>query len=128
MMYWILGATMVGWMLQLYTSYRQSSAFNATVRGLRTSGTVSVGSAGRRYRGGRAFVALAVDQHGIVRDALSLSGWTTFARGKPVPALTGAKVNQVKGSSDFPSLTTQQREAAREAATLLGEKWRSPMS
>ena len=56
-------------------------AFNRQVLRLRASGTVSVGHGGKRYRGGRAYVAIAVDDHGIVRDAISLRG---FAR-PPAP-------------------------------------------
>lgn len=115
----LLAAVVAGWMVQLYLTYRQSMAFTDDVRRLRASGTVSVGVAGRRYRGGRAFVAIAVDEHGIVRDALSLSGWTTFARSRPLPGLLGAKVNQVRAERDYPPLTRQQRDAARQAATLL---------
>jgi DNA-binding transcriptional regulator of glucitol operon len=113
----VLAAVVAGWFVQLVLSYKQSTAFNHAVRELRRSGTVSVGAAGRRYRGGRAFVALAVDDHGIVRDALSLSGWTTFARARSVPALVGLKANQVSGDRDVPQLSHRLREAAREAST-----------
>jgi glucitol operon activator protein len=115
----LLAAVVAGWLVQMYLTYQQSMAFNDQVRRLRRSGTVSVGVAGKRYRGGRAYVALAVDDHAIVRDALTLSGWTTFARGKALPGLVGAKVNQVQGDRDYPGLTSQQREAARQAVALL---------
>jgi len=114
----LLAAVAAGWVLQLVLAFRQSMAFNNAVRVLRASGTVSVGSAGRRYRGGRAFVAIAVDEHNIVRDALSLRGFTTFARARPVPALVGLKVNQLRGDRDVPELSRLIRQAAREAATL----------
>ena len=115
----LLAAVVLGWIVQAYLTYQQSVAFNDQVRALRRSGTVSVGVAGNRYRGGRAYVAVAVDETKVVRDALTLSGWTTFARGRSLPALVGARVNQVKGDRDFPGLSTQQREAARQAVTLL---------
>jgi len=114
----ILAAVVAGWAVQLYLSYQQSMAFNRQVLRLRSSGTVSVGAGGKRYRGGRAFVAIAVDGHGIVRDALCLSGFTTFARARPVPALFGLKLNAVRGERDLPQLSRQQREAARQAALL----------
>ena len=63
---------------------------------------------------------------GKVADAISLSGWTTFARGRPVPALRGAKVNQLKGDREIPGLTPQQRDAAREAATHLKNRSVAP--
>ncbi|GAA2021853.1 MULTISPECIES: transcriptional regulator GutM [Nocardioides] len=115
----VLAAVVAGWAVQLLLAYKQSMAFNAAVRDLRRSGTVSVGAAGRRYRGGRAFVALAVDEHGIIREALTLRGFTTFARARPVPALIDARTNHVLGDKDFPTLSTQQRDAARQAVELL---------
>lgn len=114
--FWLLVAVVAGWMTQMYFTYRQSMAFNDDVRRLRTSGRVSVGVAGKRYRGGRAYVAIAVDEAGIIRDALSLSGWTTFSRGKPLPALRGARINQICGNKPIPTLSRQLRDAARQAA------------
>lgn len=116
----LLAAVVAGWLVQLYATYRQSMAFNDAVRRLRSSGTVTVGSGGRRYRGGRAYVALAVDDRGRVADAISLSGFTTFARGKAVPAVLGMKVKQLSGEAEIPGLRRPQREAARQAATLFG--------
>lgn len=117
----LLGAVVAGWAVQLYFTYRQSMAFNADVRALRPKGTVTVGAGGRRYRGGRAFVALAVDDRGVVADALCLSGFTTFARGKALPGVLGVKVSTLRGDADVPGLSKAQREAARQAATLLRE-------
>jgi glucitol operon activator protein len=114
----ILAAVVAGWAVQLYLTYQQSMAFNDRVKQLRTSGTVSVGRGGKRYRGGRAYVAIAVDDHGIVRDAISLRGFTTFARPRPAPPLFDLKVNAVRGERDIPQLSRQQREAARQAALL----------
>ena len=118
-MFLLLAAVVGGWVIQLYFTYKQSMAFNHDVRRLRTSGKVSVGVSGKRYRGGRAFVAIAVDDFGIVRDAITLRGFTTFARSRPLPELFGLKVNQVKGTRDVPHISRQQREAARQAAELL---------
>jgi glucitol operon activator protein len=118
----ILLAVVLGWIVQLFATYRQSMAFNADARALRRASTVSVGAGGKRYRGGRAFVAIAADDDAIVRDAIVLSGWTTFARARPAPALVGLRVNRVKGERDIDGLTHPQREAARQAAEL----WRRP--
>lgn len=121
----LLGAVVAGWAVQLYFTYRQSMAFNADVRALRPKGTVTVGAGGRRYRGGRAFVALAVDERGVVADALCLSGFTTFARGQALPAVLGVKVSTLRGDADVPGLSKAQREATRQAATLLREARRA---
>jgi glucitol operon activator protein len=115
---YLLLAVVGGWMVQLYFTYRQSVAFMADVRKLRQAGTVSIGIGGKRYRGGRAYVAIAV-KDGVVQDALTLSGWTTFARARHLPDLIDWKVSQVKGDREIPGLSTQQRVAARQAADLL---------
>ena len=96
-MTWILliAAVVAGWMVQMYLTFRQSMAFNREVVALRRRGTVSVGVAGKRYRGGRAFVAIAIDDHGIVRDALTLTGFTTLSRAKPLAGLLDVKTSRI---------------------------------
>jgi DNA-binding transcriptional regulator of glucitol operon len=119
---WLLVAVVAGWMLQLWLSYRQSMAFTADARALRKSNphcVVSVGAGGRRYRGGRAYVAIAVDQSGRVRDALVLSGFTTFARSAALPRILGLRANVLAGDREIVGLSTAQREAAQQAAQLL---------
>jgi glucitol operon activator protein len=117
-MLWLIAAVVAGWMVQMYLTFQQSMAFNRQVVSLRRQGTVSVGVAGRRYRGGRAYVALALDEQGVVRDALTLSGWTTFARAQPLPDLVGVTTRRVRGDRLLPGLTRQQHEAARQAVDL----------
>ena len=121
----ILAAVVAGWLVQAYLSFQQSIAFNKQVVGLRRQGIVTVGVAGKRYRGGRAYVALALDEHGVVADALTLSGWTTFARGRHLVPLAGLGTGQIRGSGDIPGLTTQQRDAARVALDLLDQERRT---
>jgi len=122
----VLAAVVAGWFVQLYLTFKQSEAFNKQVVHLRKQGTVTVGVAGRRYRGGRAYVALALDDRGVVADAITLSGWTTFARGRQLSALVGRKVTQIKGDREIPGLTKQQRDAAREALVMLDHERRRP--
>ena len=88
---------------------------------------MTVGTGGRRYRGGRAYVALAVDSGGRVRGAQVLRGWTTFAKAKPLTAVVGQRVNKVAGDSPIAGLDKTAREACREAATLFlsaRQEWR----
>jgi len=117
----LLAAVVAGWTVQMYLTLQQSTAFNKRVVELRRQGTVAVGVAGRRYRGGRAYVALAIDDADVVCDALTLQGWTTFARGRPLPALLGLRRRTLAGDRDVPGLTAQQREAARMAVESLKE-------
>ena len=80
-------AVVGGWFVQLLLTHRQTTAFTNATRQLRTRGTVAIGTGGRRYRGGEAFVAIAVDPQGAVADAITLRGWTTFARPAAMPGL-----------------------------------------
>ena len=114
----IIAAVVAGWLVQLYFTYRQSMAFNDDVRRLRTSGTVSVGAGGNRYKGRRSFVAIAIDDQGIVRDAITLSGFTTFARSRALPGLLGVKVSVLRSDRDVHDISSSQRKAARQAAEL----------
>ncbi len=114
----LIAAVVAGWMVQTYLTFRQSMAFNREVVALRHSGTVSVGVAGRRYRGGRAFVAIAVDDHGIVREALTLTGFTTFSRAKPLVGLLDLRTRRILADQPLPGVTRQQHEAARQAVEL----------
>ncbi len=120
-MIWLLVAVVAGWMVQLYASYQQSMAFNRSVQALRKDGAVTVGSGGRRYRGGRAFVALAVDDDDVVRNALTLRGFTTFARSRPLPVVLDLPASRLRGEGDVPGLSVAEREATRQAATLLAQ-------
>jgi glucitol operon activator protein len=122
-------AVVAGWVVQLVLAYRQSMAFNDACRTLRRQGLVSVGVAGRRYRGGRQYVAIVADERGRVRNALTLRGFTTFARPRPLPALFDTRVTALRGDQAIPQLSRQQREAARQAATLwrTGAGARAPM-
>lgn len=116
----IIGALVAGWLVQIYFTYRQSMAFNDDVRRLRASGTVSVGVGGNRYKGRRSFVAIAVDDSDVVRDAITLGGLTTFARAKALPGVLGVKVSVLRGQRDLPHVSPSQRLAARQAAELYG--------
>ena len=116
----IIAALVAGWLVQIFFTYRQSMAFNDEVRKIRKAGTVSVGVGGNRYKGRRSFVAIAIDEAGVVRDAITLGGLTTFARAKPLPGLFDVKVSVLKGTRDLPHVSPSQRLAARQAAELYG--------
>jgi DNA-binding transcriptional regulator of glucitol operon len=114
----LIAAIVAGWMVQMYLTYQQGMAFNRQVLALRRQGTVSVGVAGKRYRGGRAYVAIAVDGNGIVRDALTLTGFTTMARGKPLPGVFDIKTSRILSDKPLPGLSTTQHDAAKHAVNL----------
>jgi DNA-binding transcriptional regulator of glucitol operon len=114
----LIVAVVAGWMVQMYLTFRQSMAFNKEVAAMRDQGTVSVGVAGKRYRGGRAYVAITIDDAGVVRGALTLSGFTTFSRARPLVGLLNLKARRILADQPLPGLSRQQHEAARQAVGL----------
>lgn len=111
----LLAAVVLGWLLQLWLTSRQSLAHTRATARLRSLGTVAVGKGGRRYRGGVAFVSLATDGRRVT-GAISLRGFTTFARPVELPALVGLRLGVVAGDRPLEGLTDNERVAAREAA------------
>jgi DNA-binding transcriptional regulator of glucitol operon len=116
----IFGLIAVMWVFQLYLTYQQAMRFNDTLKPLRQHGRTAVGLGGRRYRGGRAFVALAHQGDDVV-DARVMTGLTVFAKPIPAPELIGLSLTQLAGDEPIPGLKDKVRSAARMAAkTLLG--------
>lgn len=124
----LLAAIVGGWIVQLLLTQRQSTAFARMTSGLRAKGIVSIGTGGRRYRGGIAFVALAIDERGYIAEALSLRGWTTFARPHSVPGLSGQKLSTVRGERAIVGVAKNEREAARQAAVLVRQATKAPVA
>lgn len=115
----ILGAVVAGLVVQAFFTLRQTNAFSAAVRDLRRYGAVSVGGAGRRYRGGTTFVAIATDDAGTITRAVSLSGWTTLARPRVLEGAKGYPLSRLGGDDPIGSLDARTREALRNAALTL---------
>jgi DNA-binding transcriptional regulator of glucitol operon len=124
----LLGAVVAGWIVQMLLTYRQSNTFNRAVRELRTHGTVAVGAGGRRYRGGKAFVAIATDSGDRVTKAISLSGWTTFARPTDLPQVVGLTVSRLRRDAPIDSVAEPHRLALREAAEAVRKKTAASLS
>jgi DNA-binding transcriptional regulator of glucitol operon len=101
------------WLFQLWFAYKQSKIFQNDIRGLRAQGTMAIGMGGRRYRGGRAFVALTADENGVVKDGMVLKGFTIFARSKPLKTYTGFSINQI-ASGDL--IVENEKKKVQEAA------------
>ncbi len=116
---YLLGAIAAGMVVQSIFTIKQSNAFSAAVRELRTHGSVAVGGDGKRYRGGKAFVAVAVGPNGQVTKAISLSGWTTFARPTELHQVQGLRLSQLRRDVPIPSVSTTERSALQQAADVL---------
>lgn len=121
----IFGTLVTMWIIQMFFTWQQAQRFMADVRHLRSKGTVAIGMGGRRYRGGRAFVALASKADGAdkgkVVDALTLSGFTVISKPKNLPALVGLDLVALANGGAPESLKPKFREAAAQAAKTLTE-------
>ena len=101
------------WAAQLALAYMQAKRFQADLSSLRKLGTVAVGMGGRRYRGGRAFVALTVDGDEIVQDGLVLKGFTVFAKSRKLDNYIGFSLDDIlSGQREGASDPKKVREAA----------------
>jgi glucitol operon activator protein len=103
------------WAAQLALAYLQAKRFQSDLRGLRKQGTVAVGMGGRRYRGGRAFVALTVDENEKVLDGLVLRGFTVFAKSKPLHEYKGFSLDDIISSD---RVGVNEPNKVREAAVM----------
>jgi DNA-binding transcriptional regulator of glucitol operon len=115
----MLGAISLGMVVQMFLTYKQTKAFSGAVRELKQHGTVSVGGGGKRYRGGRAFVAIAADPAGRVTRAVTLTGWTTFARPSRLSSAEGMRLGQLRRESPIPTIRPRERAALQQAAQTL---------
>ena len=108
----------ITWFAQLILTYKQAMRFNDSIKELRAQGESAIGLGGKRYRGGRAFVAIA-RQGDTVVDARVMTGFTVFAGPKPFPALKGLSLTELAGDGDIPQLSRKVRSAAQMAASTL---------
>ena len=105
------------WASQLALAYLQAKKFQADLRSLRQYGTVAIGMGGRRYRGGRAFVALAADENGMIVTGLVLRGLTVFAKSKPLNTYNGFSLTDIiSGTRVVEGEPKKVQEAAQMAA------------
>ncbi|TRZ88341.1 MAG: hypothetical protein D4R83_00380 [Streptomycetaceae bacterium] len=109
------------WASQLFMAFMQAKRFQADLKSMRMQGTSAVGMGGKRYRGGRAFVALAADENGIIKDGLVLKGLTVFANSKKLTNYTGFSLDDIisgnRGSGAEPK--KKVRDAAEMSAQLI---------
>ncbi len=116
---WILILVAVMWVFQLYFAVKQSQRFANDLKEIRTPGTTTtVGMGGYRYRGGRAFVALA-QKDGVVTGARILSGLTVFANSKPFDAIIGHKLADLVDGKGVEEQRFKVVEATKHAAKTL---------
>jgi DNA-binding transcriptional regulator of glucitol operon len=116
---WVLLLIAVMWVFQLYMAVKQSQRFADALKEIRTPGTTTtVGIGGYRYRGGRAFVAIA-QKDGVVIGAKVLSGLTVFANAKPFNELVGHKLTDLLEGRGLEGTQKKLVEATQMAAKTL---------
>ena len=110
----------IAWAVQLYFAWRQAHKFQKQLADLRKSiegGVVAIGVGGKRYRGGRSFVALVANPEGIVADGLLLTGFTVLAKGKPFTDYKGFHIDEIiSGNRVAANRKAKITDAARMAA------------
>lgn len=111
-------AIAAAWVAQMYFTYQQAMRFNDTLKPLRQQGRTAIGLGGKKFFGGRAFVAIA-HQGDTVVDARTMKGYTIFARPQVMPELIGLSLTQLAGDGDIPGLPDKVRSAAQMAASTL---------
>ena len=116
---WILLLIAVMWVFQLYMAVKQSQRFADALKEIRAPGTTTtVGIGGYRYRGGRAFVAIA-QKDGVVTGAQVLTGLTVFANAKPFNELVGHKLTDLLEGKGLEGMKKKFVEATQMAAKTL---------
>jgi DNA-binding transcriptional regulator of glucitol operon len=116
---WIFLLIAAMWIFQLYLAVQQSRRFSEALKEIRTPGTTTmVGMGGKRYVGGRAFVALAhIDQK--VTGAKVLSGLTVFSNAKNLDAVVGMSLQELSEGNPIPGHKPKVALAAKNAADTL---------
>jgi DNA-binding transcriptional regulator of glucitol operon len=110
------------WVFQLYMAVKQSQRFSNDLREIRLPGTTTtVGMGGYRYRGGRAFVAMA-QKDGEVTGARILAGLTVFANSKPFDEIIGYKLTDLVEGRGVENQKFKVVEATKHAAKTLLEQ------
>lgn len=111
----------IAWAVQLFLAWRQAQRFQKELASLRKSiegGTVAIGVGGRRYRGGRAYVALLSNADGVIEDGLLLSGFTVMAKGKPFTDYKGFHIKDVMSGN---RVATNRKAKITDAARMAAE-------
>lgn len=106
----------LAWAVQLFLAWRQAQRFQKQLSTLRKEGTVAIGLGGKRYRGGRAYVALVADDAGVVSNGLILTGLTVMAKGKPFTDYKGFHINEIISGDRVADRKEKVVAAARMAA------------
>ncbi len=109
------------WILQLLLSILQTQRFNKRVAELRREGCVtSVGLAGSNWKR-KVFAVLVVDARRMIVSAEQLSGFTVFAKLRPVPGVLGLPMQCLDGEP-LEGISKKTWQAMNNAAEYVKKK------
>jgi len=108
----------IAWAIQLFFAWRQAQRFQKQLSTLRKEGVVAIGVGGRRYRGGRAYVALVANESGVISNGLLLSGITVMAKGKPFTDYKGFHIKEIISGN---RVATDRKDKVIAAARMAAE-------
>ncbi len=112
----------LSWGLQSFLSILQTKKVFKRIKELRAFGRVGIGASGTMYKR-KVYALLTIDQNDIVINAEILSGWTVFAKLKPVDGLKGISLHNLVENSEGNNLITKKEfEAFKVAANYLLQK------
>jgi glucitol operon activator protein len=118
----IVVALAAAWLLQIWMSTQQMRRFNERTQRMRRLGThTAVGMSGNTYRR-KTYAALAVDAAGVVTAAEQLSGFTVFARPRPVESVNGIHIDEVGRGEPPAGVTAKEWAAFDHAAEFIRKK------
>lgn len=114
----IVVGLIIFWLAQFGAAYWQMRRFYGRMIELRKNGLTAVGLSGDRYKG-RSYAVLTINEHDRIVHAEQFSGWTVFAKLRPVPALEGITLHDVlKDEAQLP-VSQKLRTAFINAASDL---------
>jgi len=108
------------WVAQFGMSYLQMQRFYGRMKEIRKKGLTAVGLAGGQYRG-RNYAVLTVDDSDRIVHAEQFSGWTVFAKLKPVPQMIGLSVDGILQNESSLPVSDKMKSAFVSAAQYLQE-------
>jgi glucitol operon activator protein len=86
----LMVVAIVAWVGQIGLTFFQIRSFNRMLQEMSQRGAVKIGKTRSRWKA-RTIVVLVESQDKTIIEARLLSGWTVFARPKPLPSLIGKK-------------------------------------
>ncbi len=114
-------AALLLWLVQWALAYRQARLFQKRISGLRKLGRCATGMAGGLYRGRVYAVLVANPATQTIVKAEQLSGFTVFAKLKPVQQLEGRSLSELLAPEApvIAGVPPRVQEAARSAAQTI---------